>query len=248
MSVGVAAEDVTVDALLGGRVTVLQPARGFRTSLDPLLLAGFVAPPFGRFLDIGAGTGALSFALLASDPDARGVAVELQAPLAALAVEGRARNGFDGRLDVRAGDVRALAGDLPAASFDLVATNPPYRPVGQSRPSPMETRALSNHEVALTLAEWAGVAARLVRLGGRVAAIFPAERALELGAALQARDLEPARLRFVHPHVDRPASRVLVEAVRGGRAPLVVEPPLIIHAPGAERFTPEVRRMVGTGR
>lgn len=243
-----AADDaVTVDALLGGRVTVLQPARGFRTSLDPLLLAGFVAPPFGSFLDIGAGTGALSFVLLARDPAARGVAVELQAPLAVLADEGRARNGFHGRLDVRVGDVRALARELPPASFDLVATNPPFRPVGQGRPSPLETRALSNHEVSLTLAEWADVAARVVRPGGRVAAIFPAERALELGAALQARDLEPARLRLVHPHLDRPASRVLVEAVRGGRAPLVVEPPLVIHAAGAERFTPEVRRMLGGG-
>jgi len=37
----------TVDTLLGGRVTLLQPARGFRTSLDPVLLSAFVAPPFG---------------------------------------------------------------------------------------------------------------------------------------------------------------------------------------------------------
>jgi tRNA1(Val) A37 N6-methylase TrmN6 len=236
---------VTVDTLLGGRVTLLQPARGFRTSLDPLLLAGFLAPPFGRFLDIGCGTGALAFALLARDAAATGVAVELQAPLAALAREGRARNGWAGRLDVRAGDVRALARDLPAASFDLVATNPPFRPIGTGRPSPHETRALSNHEVALTLADWADVAARAVRPGGRVAAIFPADRALELGGALRARDLQPARLRLIHPHADRPAMRVLVEAQRGGATPLVVEPPLIVHAAGAERFTPEVRRMLG---
>jgi tRNA1Val (adenine37-N6)-methyltransferase len=234
----------TVDTLLRGRVTLLQPARGFRASLDPVLLASFVAPPFGRFLDIGCGAGALSFVLLARDPGATGVAVELQPQLAALAEAGCARNGWAARLEVRAGDVRALARDLGTATFDLVVTNPPFRPVAQGRPSPHETRALSNHEVSLTLAEWADVAARAVRPGGRVAAIFPADRAVELGAALRERDLPPTRLRAVHPRLDRPASRVLVEAERGGRAPLVVEPPLVVHAAGEQRFSAEVRRML----
>ena len=67
--------DTTVDALLSGRVILVQPRRGFRSSLDPLLLARFLAPPYGRFLDIGCGTGALSFTLLADDPAASGVGV-----------------------------------------------------------------------------------------------------------------------------------------------------------------------------
>jgi tRNA1Val (adenine37-N6)-methyltransferase len=235
----------TVDTLLGGRVTLLQPARGFRASLDPVLLSAFVGPPFGRFLDIGCGTGALSFLLLARDAAATGVAVELQAPLVKLAEEGRVRNGLGARLDIRAGDVRTLVTGLGAGRFDLVATNPPFRPVAGSRPSPDESRALSSHEIALTLGDWADVAARLVRPGGRVAAVFPAARALELGASLRARDLAPTRMRFVHPRADEPASRVLLEAERGGRAPLVVEPPLVVHVDGPERFTPEVRRMLG---
>jgi tRNA1(Val) A37 N6-methylase TrmN6 len=234
----------TVDTLLGGRVTLLQPVRGLRTSLDPVLLSAFVRPPFGRFLDIGAGTGALAFLLLARDAAATGVAVELQGPLAALAEEGRARNGLGARLEIRAGDVRSLAPGLGAAQFDLVATNPPFRPLAGSQRSPDGARALASHEVALALGDWADVAARVVRPGGRVAAIFPADRALELGAALHARGLAPARMRFVHPHADRPASRVLLEAERGGRAPLVVEPPLVVHAAGAERFSPEARRMI----
>jgi tRNA1Val (adenine37-N6)-methyltransferase len=234
----------TVDALLGGRVTLLQPARGFRVSLDPVLLASFVTPPFGRFLDIGCGTGAVSFVLLAGDPSASGVGVELQDSLAALAAEGAKRNGLGARLEIRRGDVRVLGASLGAGSFDLVVTNPPFHPMGQGSRSPHETRALANHEVALTLTDWVAIAARAVRPGGRVAAIFPAERAFELGAALRERDLAPTRLRAVHPHLDRPATRVLVEAERGGGAALVVEPPLVVHAGGSERFSPEVRRLL----
>jgi tRNA1Val (adenine37-N6)-methyltransferase len=241
----VADDGFTVDTLLRGRVTLLQPARGFRASLDPVLLATFLRPPFGRFLDIGCGTGALSFLLLAADLEASGVGVELQPVLAELAALGRARNGWIERLQIITGDIRTQALEMGAARFDLVATNPPFRPVGQGRPSPEETRALSNHEVALTLGDWADVAARAVRPGGRVAAIFPADRVIELGAALRHRDLSPLRLRAVHPLADRPASRVLVEAERGGRQPLVVEPPLIVHADDGKRFSPEVLRLLG---
>ncbi|HZL19190.1 MAG TPA: methyltransferase [Polyangia bacterium] len=236
--------DVTEDALLRGRIRLLQPRRGPRASLDPILLAGFLTPPFGRFLDIGCGTGALAFLLLARDPAATGVAVELQPQLRELALRGRDANGWCERLDVLEGDVRALAPSLGAARFDLIATNPPYRTVDEGPPSPEQARALAYHEITLALPEWVEIAARAVRPGGRVAAILPAARIAELCAELRARDLPASRLRTVHPYADRPASRILVEAERGGRRPLTIEPPLVLHLEGA-RYTPEVLRLLG---
>ena len=243
MTVVATSDETTEDRLLGGRVTIHQPARGMRVSLDPLLLAAFVTPPFGRFLDIGAGTGALSFLLLARDPAASGVGVELQPRLAALAVRGRDDNGWRERLALIEGDVRTASERLPAAGFDLVATNPPYRSLEDGNPSPDEERALAHHEVALRLPEWVDCAARAVRPGGRVAAILPASRTPELLAAFAARDLGSLRLRPVHPHADRPASRVLVEAQRAGRRPFTIEPPLVVHDPGGG-YTAEVAKML----
>ena len=238
--------EVTEDALLRGRIRLFQPRRGPRASLDPILLAGFLTPPFGRFLDIGSGTGALAFLLLAHDPAASGVAVELQPRLRELALRGRDANGWPERLEVLEGDVRALAPSLGAARFDLVATNPPYRTVDEGPPSPERDRALAYHEITLALAEWVEIAARAVRPGGRVAAILPAARTAELCTELGARDLSPLRLRAVHPYADRPASRILVEAERSGRRPLAIEPPLVLHLEGA-RYTPEVLRLLGEG-
>ena len=157
-------------------------------SLDPVLLAGFVAPPYGRFLDIGCGTGALSFLLLARDPAAHG-----RGRRAAGAAGRAGRAGRDAQRLGRAARDRAAAtcarwrGELAAAPFDLVATNPPFRPVRGRHLSPDDERALANHEVALTLAEWLDVAARAVRPGGRVAAVFPADRALRAAARRCAR-------------------------------------------------------------
>jgi tRNA1Val (adenine37-N6)-methyltransferase len=243
-------QDITTDTLRAGRVRIFQPARGPRMSLDPVLLEGFLPPPHGRFLDIGCGTGALSFLLLARDPAARGVGVELQPRLAALAVRGRDENGWRERLEIVVGDVRnvhnvPMTGDrvVDAAGFDLVATNPPYRTVSGSRRPPDDARALAHQEIALALAEWVACAARAVRPGGRVAAIFPADRAADLVGELRARDLNLVRFRSVHPREGEAASRVLVEAERGSRRPLVVEAPLVLHVAGA-RYTPEVRRLL----
>jgi tRNA1Val (adenine37-N6)-methyltransferase len=241
-----AADEVTTDSLLGGRVRLYQPARGARMSLDPVLLAAFVSPPFGRFLDVGAGAGPVSFLLLARDPAATGVAVELQPRLAALAERGRDENGWRVRLDVVAGDVRALGERLGPATFDLVVTNPPYRALRDGNVSPHPERALAHHELTLALDEWLHAAARAVRPGGRVAAILPAARTSELYAALPAHGLAPARVRRVHPFADRPASRLLVEATPGSPRRPDEEPPLIVHAAGS-RYTPEVLGMLGEG-
>jgi tRNA1(Val) A37 N6-methylase TrmN6 len=236
-------DDTTVDRLLSGRVVIHQPAQGMRISLDPVLLAAFVAAPYGRFLDIGAGTGALSFLLLARDPAATGVGVELQPRLAGLAVRGRDDNGWRQRLELIEGDVRVVSERLRAASFDLVATNPPYRSLADGHPSPDEERALAHHEIALRLPEWLDCAARAVRPGGRVAAILPAPRTPELLTALAGRDLGSVRLRPIHPFADRPASRILIEAQRGGRRPFSIDVPLVVHEPGGG-YTAEVSRML----
>jgi len=237
------AAGTTVDTLLRGRVALVQPARGFRVSLDPILLAAFLAPPFGRFLDVGCGAGALSFLLLEADARASGVAVEIQPRLAELAVAGRDRNGLGDRLVVVAADARRRSPLIGAASFDLVASNPPYRPLAEGRPSPHAERAVANHEVTLTLAEWLDVAARAVKPGGRVGVVYPAGRAAELLAGLQAHALIPGRLRPVYPRTGQPATRVLVEAQPRSRRPLRVEPPLVVH--DGAGYTPELRKILG---
>jgi tRNA1Val (adenine37-N6)-methyltransferase len=222
-------------------VKLLQPARGFRSSLDPVLLAGFVAPPYGRFLDLGCGTGAVAFLLLARDAAATGVGVELQPRLARLAVRATAVNGFAERFAVVEGDVRS-PGLLPASSFDLVATNPPFRPVGSGHLPPDQERATAHHELTLSLAAWVDAARAALRPGGRLAVVFAAGRRDELLGALARRGLGRARCRPVLPEAGAPAQRVLVEA-RAGGGEVEEERPLVLHENGG--YTSEVRVMLG---
>jgi tRNA1Val (adenine37-N6)-methyltransferase len=236
----------TSDTLLRGRVTLLQPTRGFRSSLDPVLLAAFVGPPFGRFVDIGCGTGAVAFLLAATDVDATGVGVEIQPRLASLAMAGLARNAFANRLQILQADVRDAVGRAPLdrATFDLVVTNPPYRATTGGVLSPHLERAQANHELTLTLDDWLDCAAALVKPTGRIGVVYAADRMQALVAGLEHRRLRPTRIRLVHPRPDRPASRVLVEASHAAKAPAIVEVPLVLHDPDGA-YTSEVRRMLG---
>jgi tRNA1Val (adenine37-N6)-methyltransferase len=237
------ADGVTHDTLLRGRIQLFQPARGFRSSLDPILLAGFVTPPYGRFLDIGCGTGAVSFLLLARDARASGVGIEVQPALASLLARGVKANDFGRRFEVIAGDVRAAA--IPARSFDLVVSNPPFQPVGSGELPPDEQKRVAHHEVKLRLEECLARAAELAGGDARVALVLPAARSAELQAGLRAHGLAPVRLRMVHPRAGTPATRVLVEARHtDGKPTLALEPPLHVHEAGGA-YSLEVRRMLG---
>jgi tRNA1(Val) A37 N6-methylase TrmN6 len=234
-------EAFTHDTLLRGRVRLVQPARGYRSSLDPVLLSAFLAPPFGRTLDIGCGSGAVSFLLLARDDRAEVTGVEIQPRLARCAALGAEANGFGARFRLVKGDARRVR--LPPGGFDLVVSNPPFRPVGRGVLPPDPERATAHHEVSLTLRDWVTLAARVLRPDGRLAVIFPADRLPDLLGALEAARLPAARVRPVHPQADQPAGRVLVEARPGTPRPLVLEPALVVHAAGG--YGPEVRALLG---
>ena len=47
----------------------------------------------------------------------------------------------------------------------------------------------------------------------------------------------------MHPRADEPANRVLVEAHKGARGPLVVEPPLVLR--DGDGYTAEAARILG---
>lgn len=85
-----------------------------------------LAPPPGRILDLGTGSGALLLAVLAQLPDARGVALDRSAEALAVAVDNARRLALAERVAARLADWHrpGWADDLPA--FDLVLCNPPY--------------------------------------------------------------------------------------------------------------------------
>jgi tRNA1Val (adenine37-N6)-methyltransferase len=236
-------DELSCDRILRGRLTLWQPRDGYRFSVDPLLLIDFVQPPLGRVLDCGAGVGVIGLGLLLRDAAATATLVELQERLAALAQRNADDNGLNARVEVRRQDLaRDPLGDL-GARFDVAVANPPYRTLAAGPASPVEEAAIAQHELRLTLAELVHKMRRAIVPGGRAALVYPSARLGELLALLDGEGLRPRRLRCVHPRAGEPANRVLVEAHKGARGPLAVEPPLVLRDEGG--YTAEAARLLG---
>lgn len=235
------------DPILRGRLVLYQHQKGYRFSVDPLLLADFAfSSPLGRLCDIGAGVGIVGLLLGCKDPSARVTLVELQPKLAELCRRNAAENGLAERCDVVEGDVLSMAvrKQLPGAGFDLVTSCPPYYPVGHGGVNPDSEEAIARHELHLPLGELVRAARRLVGFRGRVAFVYPSPRLPELLASLDAAGLTPTRLRLMHPRPGQPAQRALVEGRKGARGGLTILPPLFLRNEDGG-YSDEGRRILG---
>jgi tRNA1Val (adenine37-N6)-methyltransferase len=234
----------TTDSILNGRLRLIQPRRGYRFSVDALLLGRFIRPrPGGRILELGAGCGVISIMAAALYAPREVVALEVQPDMAAIT----ARNAALNQVAVRAiaGDLRARAiAGISDGSFDLVIANPPYRERGSGRRSPIAGRDLARAEGGATLRDFVAAAAHYLKHGGKSAFVFAAARTAELIAELRAVRLEPKRMRMVHPRLELPATTVLLEARKGGGVEMEIEPPLIMYSAKGV-YSEEAGAMIG---
>ncbi|TNC74207.1 tRNA1(Val) (adenine(37)-N6)-methyltransferase [Rubellimicrobium roseum] len=232
-----AASDLTLDAFLGGRLRLRQPARGFRAGQDAILLAAAVpACPGEAALELGCGAGAAILALGARVPGLRLAGIEIQPAYAALARSNAALNGLP--LDLWEGDLAVPPPDLRAATFDHVLMNPPYYDRTRTTRAADPGRDLA-HGGDTPLALWLKLAARRLRPGGTLTLIQRAARLPEVLAALPATLGSPELLPLA-PREGRAATTVLLRARKGGRAPFCLLAALPVHA-GArhERDAPD---------
>jgi tRNA1(Val) A37 N6-methylase TrmN6 len=241
-----AADDITDDTLLDGRVRLSQPARGYRVAIDAVLLAAAVPMrPGERVLDVGTGVGAAALCLLARQPQAQATGLEIQPALAALARCNAAANGVEDRFEVVEGDIASPPAGLLAGRFDHVMTNPPFARDDSGHPSPDAGKATATVEGPGGLAAWIAFAIKMVRSGGTVTVIHQASRLADVLAGL-GKGVGGIAVCPLWPAAGRSAGRVIVAARKGSRAPLTLHPGLVLH--GADgRFTAEAEAILRSG-
>ena len=218
----------TLDAMLDGRVRLLQPKAGYRASIDPVLLAAAVdARPGMSILDAGAGGGAVALCLLARVPDLAVAALERDPSAADLLRRNVALNGANDAIEALEGDLFDPPLALKSRSFDWVISNPPFYRAGSHTRSPFPGRA-GAHGTEQTPAAWVKACLRRVRPNGRLALIVPASDLIEIAASLLDK-ASAATIYPVRPRHGEAAKRVVVVARKGGRSGAVVAPALVLH-------------------
>ncbi|MBE0602039.1 MAG: methyltransferase [Deltaproteobacteria bacterium] len=225
-------------------LSIRQPERGYRFSIDSVLLAGFAAPYCrGAVIDLGTGCGILLLLLARlSEGMSSGTGVELQEELLSCARENFRGNGLEGLLRAVGGDFRGEIPDIVPGSFDLVVSNPPYGRVGEGRRNPEPGKEAARHEVACSLQEIFAAAGRFLAPHGRFALVLPVERLSEIVECGRRERLSAKTFRLVHPREGKPPSRVLCCLSREGCGSAGELPPLHLHG-DREKYCPEVERI-----
>jgi tRNA1(Val) A37 N6-methylase TrmN6 len=214
--------ETTEDAFLGGQLRLRQPKSGHRAGHDAMLLAAATpARPGDRVVDFGAGVGAAGLALATRIPGIEIVLVEIDGRLAELARGNAASNGVQANviaMDIASGaDVFAAAG-LSPDSVDVVLMNPPFNDSRRHRASPDKSREIAHVADATTLDSWVHAARRILKSGGALSLIWRADALAEILSALD-RGFGSLAVLPVHGDCTAPAIRVLIRAIKGGRAP-----------------------------
>lgn len=241
---------LTRNAFLGGRLEIAQPVAGYRAGVDPVLLAAACPARAGEsVLELGCGAGVAVLCLGARVSGLTLAGLELQPAYAALARENAGANGL--ALEVVEGDLSRMPAELKARSFHQVIANPPYfdRSAGTMAPDAGRETALGE---ATPLGDWVAAAARRLRPGGWLTLIHRAERLDALLVALAGTDLGAVRLLPLAPRAGRDTHLVLMRARKGGRAPLRLHAPLVLHAGDrherdGEDYAPEVGKVLRHG-
>jgi tRNA1(Val) A37 N6-methylase TrmN6 len=238
------AGDETMDTLFDGRIRIYQSRRGYRFSLDAVLLAHFVRiKAREKIVDLGAGNGAITLMLASLYPATQLTGIELQEAMMRRAHRNVAHNGLSERIKIIQGDVRTVEGLTQSESFNVAVCNPPYRSPLSGRVSPNAEKRIARHEFTGSLVHFLRTGNRLLTNRGRLALVYPAYRCTDLLTSMRTAGIEPKRLRFVHSFSACEASLVLAEGVKAGKSGITVEAPLIVYDE-ERRYSNEIAEML----
>ena len=228
------AQHTTSDSLLDGQLILNQPEKGYRVSVDAVLLAASVNPQKpGKLLELGCGVGAASLCLLRryelqerEKPQITGL--EVQGELAELARRNARENGFEGQFRVLNGDLKQPPPVMEPISFDEVFFNPPYDKDGKIRRSSDPMRDLANHEGDTKLEHWMAAAQKYLKPRGRLTLIHRADRMDEVLRLLTSQ-MGAIQVLPIHTKAQLPAKRIVVRSVKSNSKPLEIMPGFVLH-------------------
>ena len=218
-----------LDDLQIGGLELIQDPEKFCFGVDAVFLSDFVrVRPGESVLDLGTGNGIIPV-LLSAKTEARHITgLEIQADTAEMARRSVAHNHLEDRIDIVTGDIKEAAELFRPAFFDVITTNPPYMLADHGIRNPDDAKAVARHEILCTLDDILRESMRLMQDMSRFYMIHRPFRLTEIMIKMHEYKIEPKRIRFIHPYIDKEPTMVLIEGVRGAKPRVTVEPPLII--------------------
>ncbi|VAX14841.1 hypothetical protein MNBD_NITROSPINAE04-1691 [hydrothermal vent metagenome] len=219
---------MTID---GRRLTLDQDETGYRYGPDSFILADFFCNDrSGPVADLCAGVGVVSILVGFKRPQIKITAVEIRKKAVALALGNAKKSGLSNFSAVTA-DIMSAGNLFRGRPFDCVVSNPPYRKNGSGRISPDSAKAVSTHEIKMSLSGLVKVSSRILRKNGNLTIIMSFDRLGEYRSILKKNGFSESRFREVKADAFSAPKLFLSEARLKTKVTLSVLKPFELRSP-----------------
>ena len=218
------------DLQLNG-LEIIQDPKRFCFGIDAVLLSNFAKVKKDEtVLDLGTGTGILPILLSGKTNGKHFTGLEIQEESADMARRSVIHNNLEERIDIVSGDIKEAFSIFKPKLFDVIVSNPPYMLADHGLKNPNDALAIARHELMCNLEDIMRESSKLLADGkGRFYMIHKPFRLTEILVAMNKYRIEPKRIQFVYPYIDKEPTMVLVEGLRGGKSRVKIEPPIIMY-------------------
>lgn len=224
---------------------IIQNTDKFCFGMDAILLSDFARAEKGdKVVDLGTGTGIIPILMEAKTNADSYIGIDIQTESVEMANRSINMNNQQDKIKIFQCDIKTASNKLGLGLYNVVTTNPPYMKYSKGLVNPNSAKAIARHELKCSLEDVVREASKLLKVGGKLYMIHRPFRLVEIINLMTQYKLEPKRMRFVYPYVDKEPNMVLIEALKGGKSMVKVEKPLIVYK-DVNVYTDEIHQIYG---
>ncbi len=226
-----------------GELKFIQPKKGYRHSIDSVLLANFVevSKYHKTLLDVGSGDGIISIILKSKYPFLKVCGIEIQEKLFKLSVENAKLNNLD--IEFIHTNVFYTKNRFKQETFDIIVCNPPYYPKKNGRLCETQEKTLAKHEIFFEIDKFLKLCKYLLKSKGILFLIYPHTRFIEIINKIKIAGLHLKKIRFIHNTIKEPSNLILFEILKMNyKIPLIDKPLIIYKTKEKKEYTDEVKK------
>lgn len=235
--------EVLNDLLEINNLKIYQDTEIFSFSLDSVLLPNFVTlnKNIKNVLDIGSGNAAIPL-ILTTKTNASITGIEIQEKSYNLGKKSIEYNHLEDRITFINQDIKEYSKNIESDTFDTITCNPPYFKVNEeSRFNQSDYKTIARHEIKLNLEDLFKIAKKLLKNNGNIAIVHRPERLIDIIEEMRKNNIEPKKIQFVYPGINKESNILLIEGVKNGKPGIKILKPLYSHLDSGE-YTDEIKQ------